>query len=113
MKSPVFKSSGASILPQKSNPVHWIAMSGEKGCLPDHCEVFATRKSAIDDLTNLFELGSTRRKRLARDGYLELVLSPIEKLQDVVFGAEYCEVQPCACSNPAVHSDGAGDFSDN
>jgi hypothetical protein len=84
---------------------HWIAMSGSHGCLPDNCEVFETRKGAVDSLVSLFELGRTRAARLKKTGYLELTLSPIEQAQDVSFGADYCEITQCDCDNPLEHSD--------
>lgn len=86
-------------------PKHYIAMSGSHGCLPDNCEVFDTRKAAVDSLVSLFELGRTRKARLNKNGYLELVASPIEQAQDVSFGAAYCEITECDCDNPAQHSD--------
>jgi hypothetical protein len=84
---------------------HYIAMSGHHGCLPDHCEVFESRKDAVEDLTQLFELGRTRKARLHRDSYLELTASPIEVAQGHSFGAEYCEIETCDCDNPLTHSD--------
>jgi hypothetical protein len=84
---------------------HYVAMSGMHGCLPDHCEVFETLADAVSNLTQLFELGSTRQARLKKNLYLELELSPVEKNQDVFFGADYCEIQECTCNDPFVHSD--------
>ena len=84
---------------------HYIAMSGQHGCLPDHCEVFETHKAAVEDLVQLFELGRTRKARLCKDSYLELTPNPVEENQGEDFGAEYCEITECDCDNPLVHSD--------
>src|SRR6266404_7398863 len=84
---------------------HYIAMSGQHGCLPDHCEVFESNKDAVQDLVQLFELGRTRAARLRKDSYLELIPNPIEEKQGEDFGAEYCEIAVCDCDNPLVHSD--------
>ncbi len=84
---------------------HYIAMSGQHGCLPDHCEVFESKKDAVQDLVQLFELGRTRAARLRKDSYLELIPNPIEEKQGEDFGAEYCEITECDCDNPIVHSD--------
>jgi hypothetical protein len=84
---------------------HYIAMSGQHGCLPDHCEVFESKKDAVQDLGQLFELGRTRAARLRKDSYLELTPNPIEERQGEDFGAEYCEITECDCDNPLVHSD--------
>jgi hypothetical protein len=84
---------------------HYVAMSGMHGCLPDHCEVFESHKDAAEDLTQLFDLGSTRKARLRKDSYLELTPNPVEESQDEDFGAEYCEITVCDCDNPLVHSD--------
>jgi hypothetical protein len=83
--------------PIEETPVtHFIAMSGSHGCLPDHCEVFETCADSVEDLTNLFELGRTRKARLAKFRYLELTRED---------GAEYCEITECDCATPGVHSD--------
>ena len=85
---------------------HFIAMSGPHGCLPDHCEVYRTRSEAIQDLAGLFELGRTRVAQLRANNYLELIRTPIEQAQFLDdFGAEYCEIQTCDCSDPSAHSD--------
>jgi len=84
---------------------HYIAMSGMHGCLPDHCEVYNTRKDAVEDLKGLFELGRIRETRLFENGYLELETTLIEAAQGDCFGADYCEVMVCNCDNPSQHSD--------
>ena len=84
---------------------HYIAMSGNHGCLPDHCEVFETADDAVNDLVEIFELGRTRRATLARTWYLPLIPTAVEIRQDVCFGAEYCEIMSCGCATPSIHSD--------
>ena len=79
-----------------ARPIHYIAMSGSHGCLPDHCEIYETRDGAIEDLASLFGLGRRRIATLKRYGSLELGRRD---------GAEYCEVTQCDCDDPAVHSD--------
>lgn len=76
--------------------MHYIALSGQPGCLPDHCEVFETRREAVDDLADLFELSRRRKRELRQVGHLWL--RPNE-------GAAYCEIFPCPCSSPHLHSD--------
>jgi hypothetical protein len=84
---------------------HYIYMSGDHGYLPDYCDVSTDHDTAVDSLANLHELGSTRRKRLAKNDYLELELSPIERAQGHHFGAQYCEITECNCDTPWIHSD--------
>ena len=80
---------------------HFIAMSGSHGCLPDHCQSYTTLASAVDDLTELFGLGRTRRARLKAELYLELTPT----FEEDEFGAEYCEIHTCECATPEVHND--------
>jgi hypothetical protein len=77
---------------------HYIAMSGDHGCLPDHCEVYPTVTGAENDLIGLFELGAKRARVVRVDQYLEL-----NPRRD---GASYCEIQVCDCPEPWVHQDG-------
>ena len=81
----------------KKHSIHYIAMSGDHGYLPDHCEVYCCLESAVDDLASLFELGRNRRAELKRNMYLEL-----NSNRD---GAEYCEIEECDCDDMSVHSD--------
>lgn len=75
---------------------HYIAMSGDHGCLPDHCEVYAKQSAARADIVDLFELGSTRAARFRGDNYIEL--TPDD-------GAQYAEVVDCTCPSPWEHSE--------
>lgn len=85
---------------------HFIAMSGDHGCLPDYCDVFPEYQSAVDSLADMFSLGRTRKARLFADRTLELK----PNFNEDSFGAEYCEVTTCDCDNPAVHSDNGIDL---
>ncbi len=77
--------------------VHFIAMAGLHGCLPQSCECYDTYATAVDSLVSLHELGRKRARILNRDGYLELNLG-----RD---GNEYCEIEECSCDSPEDHSD--------
>ena len=81
--------------------VHYVAMAGLHGCIPQHCQVHGTYDGAVDDLAALHDLGRHRRKSLQRDGYLELNV-----YRD---GNEYCEIRECDCQEPQVHSSEGGD----
>lgn len=76
---------------------HFIAGSGEHGCLYDSCHVYRTYKDAVDGLAETFGLGRSRRLRLGSDGYLEL--NPGRD------GAEYCEITACTCATPWIHDE--------
>ena len=83
---------------------HWIAGSGEHGCLYDYGPNFHDYQSAVDDLASLFELGRTRKARLFADHYLEL-----DPRKD---GASYCEITECDCQDPSEHLDMGEDAPD-
>lgn len=73
----------------ESTKMHYIAMSGEHGCMPDNLGVYDFYANAVESLASLFELGRRRHAELKRDGYLEL--NPTRD------GASYCEIteEPC------------------
>jgi hypothetical protein len=75
---------------------HYIGMAGLHGCLSTTCGVYDTQKEAADSLADLHDLGRNRRRKLARDGYLELNIR-----RD---GNEYAEITACACSTPLCGS---------
>lgn len=79
---------------------HYIAISGASGCLPDSCNAYETYQDAVDALTDLFDLGRTRKARLFANNILKL--SPRD-------GADYCEIQTCNCSKPWEHCDAGND----
>ena len=86
---------GAPVI-QEERVIHYIAMSGTHGCLPDHCQSHTTYDAAVNGLCDLFELGRTRRSRLSRGKYLELTAKD---------GAEYCEIVSCDCADAESHND--------
>lgn len=90
---------------------HYIAMSGDHGCIPDHCQAHPTLEEAVNDLAELFGLGRARKKELRNTHYLELTLTPIEQAQGHSFGAGYCEIQECCCDNPQQHCD-SGEYNE-
>jgi len=75
---------------------HFIAGSGEHGCLYDSCHVYRTVQDAVDSLADTFNLGRTRKASLKRSRYLEL--NPRD-------GADYCEITQCTCAAPWTHDD--------
>ena len=85
----------------KERRVHYVAMAGLHGCIPQHCEVYKTYNEAVDDLASLHDLGRRRRRSLRRNGYLKL-----DVCRD---GNEYCEIRECDCQEPQAHSSEGGD----
>lgn len=75
---------------------HYISMSGDHGCLPDHCEVYPNKTGAIDDLVALFDDVRGVKSNLAKYGIVELPRHA---------GAEYAEVITCNCPAPWEHSE--------
>lgn len=80
---------------------HFIALSGDHDCIPDYCQAYVTRQEAVDSLAEMFDLGRTRKARLAHDGYLELSKQRGD-------GAEYAEITACDCGQPWQHGDDDG-----
>ena len=79
--------------------LHYIAMSGNRGCIPDYCQAFDNRGDAIASLIQLFEL-SPRGKHVANlktYGY-----TSFEK--GIEYGAEYAEIIKCSCANKNIHN---------
>ncbi len=95
--------------------MHFIAMAGLHGCIPNHCEVFPSFPEAVGDLAELHNLGPRRRAQLWQARYLELephphVAShkgdcPCAVCSREPDGNEYCEIQECFCMHPEAHSD--------
>lgn len=79
-------------------PKHFIAMSGNHGCLPDHIQVFEKRHSAVGFIIDIFELPKhgSRANDLRETGYVELGQG---------FGADYAEIEECNCSHPEIHDE--------
>jgi len=78
-------------------PQHYVAMAGLHGCMPIYKTVLDSYNDAVNNLSDLHELGRRRRQELKRDGYLELNLH-----RD---GNEYCEIVACDCDDPDSHGD--------
>jgi hypothetical protein len=87
---------------------HYIAMSGDHGCIPDYCSVHPDIDSAVSDLVDMFSLGRTRKARLKTERTIELVPG----IGEDDFGAQYCEVTTCHCDNPACHDENGIDLDD-
>ena len=82
--------------------VHYIAMGGEHGCMPDNCGAYLTLKYAIEGLNEIYELSKRQLKELKDYGSTELRRSQ---------GGAYCEVSECHCDFPWEHEE-FGDKSD-
>lgn len=80
-----------------SDPVHYTYGNGSYGCLYDSFGVSDTYQGAVDWLTQLFELGRTRKATLKRNGYLDL-----NSRRD---GADYCEINICDCGDIESHQE--------
>jgi hypothetical protein len=78
---------------------HYIGMAGLRGCIPNYCEVYPDRKSAIESLADLHELGqhSKFRQELRQTGTSYLNLH--------THGNEYMEIVDCDCNTPWEHSE--------
>lgn len=77
---------------------HFIAFSGNHGCVPDCIAVFSKRIDAVYHLIDLFELpvNGSRADDLRKSGYTELGRD---------FGADYAQVEECNCGHPEIHGD--------
>jgi len=76
--------------------IHYIAMAGLHGYLPNYCGASDSYAGAVDDLAFLHDLGRKRTAALKRDSYLELNLQ-----RD---GNEYAEIEECDCGRAASHA---------
>jgi hypothetical protein len=76
---------------------HYIAMGGDRGFMPDNCQAYDTRESAIDGLDNLYELSREQLKVLTHYGDTNLKREQ---------GGSYCEVSECDCPRPWEHGEG-------
>lgn len=77
--------------------LHYIAMAGLHGCMPNLCEAHGTYDEAVDSLIDTHELGKRRAAELRQNGYIELNLH-----RD---GNEYAEVTECDCPDLECHND--------
>ena len=64
--------------------MHYIAMAGLHGCLPQYGEEYETYEDAVNDLVSMNELTKEEEDELYTNAYLELDLK--------THGNEYCEV---------------------
>lgn len=79
---------------------HYIAMSGDYGCIPDYCESYDTLRDAASGLCQVFDRPTSQGKMyrtLLRDRYIDL--NPRKD------GASYAEIDECNCDDPNDHSD--------
>lgn len=91
----------------EQNRIHYIAMAGLHGCIPNYCDVYASFDDAVESLCQVHDLGpySRFRKELKKHGYTELNLRK--------HGNAYAEVSECSCEEPWIHSDsGESPFDD-
>ncbi len=79
--------------------LHYIAILGDKGCLPDSCKFFFSMDEAIKSLIEALRLDPNGQyvNKLRTYGYVSLPEFP--------FGFDYAEVTKCTCDNPGKHGD--------
>ena len=77
--------------------MHYIAMAGLCGCLPNVCESHNSREEAVESMSSLHELGQKRTASLHKSGYIDLSIH-----RD---GNEYIEISECDCDDPGSHND--------
>ncbi len=75
---------------------HWIAGSGEYGCLYDQCGSYGSKASAIESMAQLFDGVRGVKAQLRRYEYMDLPAGA---------GADYVEITVCTCDTPEVHND--------
>jgi hypothetical protein len=81
---------------KKKNRVHYIAMGGEYGCMPDNCSTYRSRANAIEGLDSIYELTSEQKDELEVSNTVRLTREQ---------GGAYCEVSECSCSSPWEHDE--------
>lgn len=74
--------------------MHYLAMSGSSGCIPDYMQSHDDWGSAVEDLAGLFDLSEQAETLLRVHGYLGLTKED---------GADYCEIVLCDCANAHLH----------
>jgi len=78
--------------------VHYIALGGLSGCLPNFCDVCIDKSSAYDYIGLIHDLSASYIRKLAgSDGYIPLNLHK--------HGNEYAEIIECDCNHPEDHQD--------
>ena len=83
-------------------PKHWIAGSGEYGCLYDNVAVLPTKDAAIDYLCDIFYVKAGRGEVQENATNMRANLQKYN-YADLTHGAQYCEITPCTCADPANH----------
>jgi hypothetical protein len=81
---------------KKKKRVHYIAMGGEYGCMPDNCSTYRSRADAIEGLDSIYELTSEQKDELKVSNTVRLTREQ---------GGAYCEVSECSCSSPWEHEE--------
>lgn len=76
--------------------LHYIAMSGAAGCIPEHCEVYDDLEAAVADLAQMFDMSIARAGRLREARFVNLPEG---------IGADYAQIAECECDTPQIHSD--------
>ena len=77
--------------------LHWIAMAGVHGCIPNYLDCYEAHDHAVEMLRQLHDLGPMQRMELKRFSFLLLNLD-----RD---GNAYCSIDSCSCITPELHSD--------
>lgn len=84
---------------QNRKRTHWIGLAGLRGYIPQCCDVYASKRAAINSLMQTHDLSENSKyaRELSKYGYTDLILHK--------HGNEYAEVTECDCDDPATHSD--------
>lgn len=80
----------------KKQLLHYIAMGGEHGCLPDNCSAYRRKGDAVEGLDDIYELSRRQKISLRQFGIVELRRSQ---------GGAYCEISECTCDSPWEHDE--------
>ena len=80
--------------------IHYIAMGGEHGCMPDNCSAYGNFEDAINGLNEIYELEQWQLDNLREfaSGYSCTELNREQ-------GGAYCEISSCDCLEPWEHSE--------
>lgn len=83
--------------PKLLREVHYVAMAGLHGCLPDYCQSFDNRGNCVDYLADWLDLDNIVKREFELTGYTDLSL--------LNHGVQYAEIIECDCDDPSVHND--------
>lgn len=80
--------------------IHFIAMFGKKGCMPDYTYASGNRDKAINNLIEILELNSYGKfaKELRTYSYTSLP-------KHLFGGADYAEIKKCDCPDRNIHNE--------